>query len=373
MSAFDITEQQVLLYFDADPGHSWHHRILLIPLGGGRWIACSTDYEVEIIDLTTYAVIVLTRTLPFPARVAADFYSAQPVRPRDLERSRLEARGLAAALGVVPPAAPGAAGIVWIFSDTAYPRFGETVEDPLLVDPNATVERESVGLVNVPGDGWTTMERIRRDDFEAWRAEKSGGPGRDARVLPLLRDAQRTRFRTVREALGQVTPFVEPAAADWPFRGPSATMELLVSIRAVSDDFGQFHEYFCKTSGLSTEHPVAVKHRELLGVLMHLTCFDQLNVTQLAGCEACARYILQVHQAVRKNPKSPDFRGLGIMTASRLDASGGVLSGSFAKFVAEEQKSDAFTMKQQRLFAEEDEKRKGHKHDKGEKGSGKHP
>jgi hypothetical protein len=57
---------------------------------------------------------------------------------------------------------------------------------------------------------------------------------------------------------------VEPAAADWPFRGPSATMELLVSIRAVSDDFGQFHEYFCKTSGLSTEHPVAVKHRELL-------------------------------------------------------------------------------------------------------------
>ncbi len=83
---------------------------------------------MEIIDLTTYAVIVLTRSLHFPARVAADFYSAQPVRIRDLERSRLEARGLAAAFGVVPPAAPGAAGIVWIFSDTAYPRFGETVE-----------------------------------------------------------------------------------------------------------------------------------------------------------------------------------------------------------------------------------------------------
>ncbi len=63
---------------------------------------------------------------------------------------------------------------------------------------------------------------------------------------------------------------------------------------------------------------------------------------------------------------------MSIMTARRLDASGGVLSGSFAKFVAEEQKSDAFTMKQQPLFAEEDEKRKGHKNEhKGDKGGGK--
>jgi hypothetical protein len=205
------------------------------------------------------------------------------------------------------------------------------------------------------------MERIRREDLPAWRAEKAAGPGRDPRVLPLLRDAQKTRFRTVREALGQITPLADPPADDWPFRGPSATLELLTSIRAVSDDVGQFHEYFVRTSGLSGEHPVAVKHRELLGVLMHLTCFDQLNVTQLAGAEACSRYVLQVHQAVRKNPKAPDFRGLAVMTTSRLDATGGVLTGSFAKFVAEEQKSEAFTLKQQRLYAEEEDKRKSKK------------
>ena len=360
MSAFDIPEQQVLLHHD-DPGFSWHHRILLVAAGpGGRWIGCSTDYEVEIIELLQYLVLPLTRGLPFPARVAGDFYSVQPVRIAALDRARAEARALALALGVAPAVAPGPTGIVWLFSDTSYTSFGLPVPEELLIDPVAVVERQSVGLVNVPADGWTTMERIRRDDLEAWKAEKAGGPGRDSRVLPILRDAQRTRYRTVREALGQITPLLEPPAADWPFRGPSATMELLVSIRAVSDDFGQFHEYFCKTSGLSTEHAVAVKHRELLGVLLHLTCFDQLNITQLAGREACARYILQVHQAVRKNPKAPDFRGLGVMTSSRLDASGGILTGSFAKFVAEEQKSDAFTMKQQRLFAEEDEKRKGH-------------
>ena len=49
------------------------------------------------------------------------------------------------------------------------------------------------------------------------------------------------------------------------------------------------------------------------------------------------------------------------MTTSRLDATGGVLTGGFAKFVAEEQKSEAFTLKQQRLYAEEDDKRKNKK------------
>ena len=47
-----------------------------------------------------------------------------------------------------------------------------------------------------------------------------------------------------------------------------------------------------------------------------------------------------------------------MMTMSRLDCSGGVLTGEFAKYVAEEQKSEAFTMKQQRLSQEEDDKRR---------------
>ena len=38
---------------------------------------------------------------------------------------------------------------------------------------------------------------------------------------------------------------------------------------------------------------------------------------------------------------------------SELDSSGGILTGDFARFVAEEQKAEAFTLKQQRLFADE--------------------
>ena len=45
------------------------------------------------------------------------------------------------------------------------------------------------------------------------------------------------------------------------------------------------------------------------------------------------------------------------MVMSKLDSSGGLLTGDFAKFVTDEQKTEAFTLKQQRLFAEEEEKR----------------
>ena len=46
------------------------------------------------------------------------------------------------------------------------------------------------------------------------------------------------------------------------------------------------------------------------------------------------------------------------MTMSKLDSTGGVLTGDFARFVADEQKAEAFTLKQQRLHAEEEEKRR---------------
>ena len=115
---------------------------------------------------------------------------------------------------------------------------------------------------------------------------------------------------------------------------------------------------------MSCDHPVAIKHRELLSILMHMVCYDQLNVTQLASAEALSRHVLQIHQAVRRNPKAPDFRGLQLVVVSKLDSAGGVLTGDFGRFIAEEQNTEAFTLKQQRLFAEEEDKRRGAKNPK---------
>ena len=42
------------------------------------------------------------------------------------------------------------------------------------------------------------------------------------------------------------------------------------------------------------------------------------------------------------------------MVTSTLDAKGGVITGEFAKWTADQQRDIAFTLKQQRLYAEEE-------------------
>ena len=96
----------------------------------------------------------------------------------------------------------------------------------------------------------------------------------------------------------------------------------------------------------------------LLSALYHMFVFDQLNMYHLASAELLARHIKRIHRAVKKNSKNPDFRGLDLMVQSKLDRTTYVELGEFAKYVAEEQKAEAFTLKQQRLFSEETEHQK---------------
>ena len=90
-------------------------------------------------------------------------------------------------------------------------------------------------------------------------------------------------------------------------------------------------------------------------MLSHLVVFDQLNVGKLAGCESISRHVMQIHAAVKRNPRNPNFRGMEMMVSSTLDSKGGVVTGDFANWTAEQQKQQAFTMKQQRLYAEEED------------------
>ena len=287
--SWDIPEQQVFVEFD-DPGHSWHLRVLLLPYGApGIWLSCSSDYLVEVINLGDFAVVPVARNSPLPARVLGDYYLSGPLNPAALEQARAESRALAAVLGVPAAVGVGAPDADWLFADTAHEKFGKPVDAHLLAAPGALLSRGAVGLIEVPGDGWAMVENVRRADAIAWREEKSSGPGRDFRVLALQRDAQRARFRTVREILGLLTPLSSLSPTDWPFRGPSATLELLTSIRAVSDDIVQFHEHFLRSTGLAAGHAVAIKHREMLSVLMHMVSFDQLDVTQLGAAEISFR------------------------------------------------------------------------------------
>eukprot|EP00971_Amphidinium_carterae_P232976 4623834-Amphidinium_carterae.2 len=335
-TAPDIEEPMVAIDFFDDAYYCWHARALLLKLNDeGRWVVLTPTLDVEAVQLSTHRVIPLAKGAPYPERVADDLFTFDHLTEEQLVVARQDARSLGAVLGVTT-AAPAAGDALWYYSDTAEEEFGTEVGPELLRNPASCVMRESTGIVHGPS-GWTTMQRVLARDVDEWRSEKHSGPGRDPRVLPLNKDQNDVRFASLREALSEQVAWTSPPS-DWPFRGPSALMELL---------------------RLSPDHPVAHKHRDLVGILLHMVCWDQLNVCQLASGEMVARLILQVHQAVERNPKNPDFKGTEIMVASDLFASKAFFVGDFAKFVAEEQKSRAFTMKQHRLYHEEVDKEKG--------------
>ena len=349
-----------------DPVFAYHVRILLIRLEGSQWIAASCDWEIEVLDLADHTVVPLARGAEPPQRVRGNIYMRTEVDEVARAAAHAEARALAVVVGSAVTGGASATSAEWYFSDTDHERVGETVPGDCVRNPAVMVMRGSSALVNLgEEDGWTHAERVLPADHSAWVDEKRNGPGRDPRVLPLQKDARGQRYCNLREALTNMTPLTEPPPKDWPFRGPSAALELLQSARAAGEDLTTFHAYFLQSSGLSAESQVAIKHRDLLAVLTHLVCFDQGNAPQLASAELVARLVLQIHQAVKRCPRAPYFRGTQVMVMSKLDSSGGLLTGDFARFVADEQKTEAFTMKQQRLFAEEEENKSPKKPGKG--------
>ncbi len=80
---------------------------------------------------------------------------------------------------------------------------------------------------------------------------------------------------------------------------------------------------------------------------------DQLNLPSLAAAEILCRYLVQIETAVARNPKVPDFADLDAVTGSTINAAGGLVLPEYAKYVADIQRDEAYTLKQRRLWAEE--------------------
>ena len=351
--SLDIVEQQVAIDFFDDPAYQWHQRILHVKVSDAKWVVSTPDLEVEVCDLASHRVVPLVRAARFPERVVGNLYQFAPIGDAELEALRSDADALAVILGGTPAAAARGDSF-WVFSDMADENFAEEVDPSVFRNPNAYITKGAHGLVET-ADGWTVMERVRKDDLSAWKDEKRTGPGRDPRVLPVERDARDTRFLSLRDALSAYK--TEVKAPDDPWRGPSAIPELLDIIRGTGEELAGFHDFWVRHSGVFPESAAAHTHRALCSVLIHMISFDQLNVPALGSGEAVCRHLLRIERAVKRNPKAPDFTGLDIMTQSRLDAGGALLAGDFSKWTAEEHKSEAFILKQMRLITEETEKR----------------
>ena len=142
--------------------------------------------------------------------------------------------------------------------------------------------------------------------------------------------------------------------AYWPIVGPRTVKEFLLALRSFGySGLVEYHHDWVRNSGVSEKSAVCREHRFLLEVLKALLEVDQLDVSSLAGTELLLRRIFQIEIAVERNARQPDFDGLKALVETSTKASGSASVSSMSKWFSEHQKSEAFVLKQMRLWSEE--------------------
>ena len=160
MPALDITQPQVMVDFPDDANFEWHHRVLLISLGGFRWICSTPTLSVQLVDLSNHRVIVLRRASAFPPARAHDSFVFDPadVTPAVLADLVSQAEEMAVVYGGVPQPQAAASDVVWRIGNASHFSFGEAVPAAVLRSPELFKPEEDVALVKNNGK-WTTAAR----------------------------------------------------------------------------------------------------------------------------------------------------------------------------------------------------------------------
>ena len=329
LAALDIPQKQCLIdFFDDADGFCWHHRVLLYSSGNkdGRWIACSPDHDLEVLDLSRHRVLPLARAGPYPRdREAEGIYKFDPVPADALEDIFRRAKDLAEMVGF-----PLAAGTLvetgrWRLSDSAGTMFGALVPTEAFAAEDATVVRGEVGLVKIEG-AWTAMELVRDDGVSAWRERKANGGGIDGRLLPLGRDAHGRRYRYEVEAAAL---WKNSKEEDFPLKGSKVVHEFFDSLRSAGHSLQQHHLDFVKRSGVADKGHIAREHWATTEALRLFATHDQFDLSMSAGADLMARRLVMMEMAVARNPRNPDWDGLDVVMSHRVSETGGAVVANF--------------------------------------------
>ena len=141
---------------------------------------------------------------------------------------------------------------------------------------------------------------------------------------------------------------------DFPLAYPRATLEYLAGIMESTDgSFDTYHQSWVAASGVTPNSAVAHDHRILLEAVRLGLVYDQINVANSAMAEQIVRRLVQHEMATEKDPKHPDYGGLGALLSGSVEDKGRIAVPKFTKYIAERQQQHAQILKQNRVLREE--------------------
>ena len=356
--SLDVPEKQILVYFPND-NVAWHHRLLIVPIKEAVWVVATPDFDVEVMNLAGMNIRALGRNVAFPAGLGQVYGFDNPIEAANLANVRAAGRRLAEVMGAPPAAIPGAAparAANWRYADSAHDKFGSVVDQDLIGQPERVHYAGSSALLDEDGSGdWTFLQKVADEDLEEWHDEKRAGASRDARLGPSNRDVDGVRRATLKEVLPELKRGLDNTLKGFPCPGPRVGPDFLTGVVATGHECLAYADHYKGTSGMNDKSGLAVEFTVLVAILHMLISLDQLNPANLASAELLMRRVRMIQKAVKRNPKVPDFEGLEVHLSHLLDARGGIVTTAYDRHIAEEQKAEAITLKQTRLWRDEQE------------------
>lgn len=346
----DIQEPQVCVNYPNDPQFTWHHRVLLCRVNAGRWLALTPDHEITVHDLNTLPNIVLDRGGEFPPGIRNSTYAFDPIDASALTVFKRRAKLQAAILGEAEDLEAQRA-LIWVFSDPSDSLFGTVLDSDAMEDPSRGTAINDVGVALHEGLVRHVV-RIARDDLDDWRKERRSG-AQDQRTLGVHYDANGVRHLRFRDAVNMMKA---DAHDEWTFDGPIACPEFLTAIMQGAGNPVSYHAEWVRLSGVAEGSAVCHDHRHLMECLRLGACVDQLDIMNLALGENIVRRIIQIETAVERNPRHPDFTGLGVVEGGVTTDKGAARVPKFREHIAARQKEHAQILRHERLYKEEQEK-----------------
>ena len=338
----------VLVAFWEDPNVQWHMRCLLVHGGESKWVAATPDHDLELLDLAARPLIPVRSGEALPARVHGNVYVFDDFEDGEEETLLANGREYGAAVGLIKAEKNEMPG-VWRVNDTSSELFGKPVPDECLMDEDSVVMRGATGLVQID-EVWRTMEKVKEESLDKWRAEKGHGPGHDNRVIGWHVNSRGKRHIREEEASEL---WLNRPVADSPLRGPPVAQDFFDALKVAGITLIGHHTEWRTRSGVGEKAAVTKEHFYLTEALRYDATLDQLDMTQLVGAEFRVRRLLQIEAAVSRNPRMPDFEGLDLMLTSAVAPDGGIVTEKFTEWLTSRQRDAAQIMKQGRLLREE--------------------
>ena len=326
------------------------------------WIALTPDLDLERVDLDERRHRVLERGQPFPGAIAGDLYAFDPIGREAVASYKRRARLQAAVLGGDEDEAMDAE--EWVYADLDDPLFASPVAADLL-EADEFVELGNRGLVRREGVA-RGVEKVAVARVAEWGEQRRAG-AEDIRSLGVHKAADGTRHLSWTDAVGMLR---ESAMPEWKFEGPRVCKELAASIREGAGNPTSYHAEWIRLSGVNQNSAIAYEHKNAMEMLRMATSMDQVDISNLASFEMLSRRVVMLEMAVARDPRDPDFSGLGVISDGAVGTDGAARAPRFRTWVSDRQKERANILKQSRLYKEETQNERARKRGpKGPKGA----